>query len=59
MELKQVTSYDKEADVLYISFTDPPMEATFSHTIRDTILRWNEDKLVGVTIMNVLKLCDK
>jgi uncharacterized protein YuzE len=43
--------YDVEADVLYISL-DRPQEATDSEMTEDGILlRYREDRLVGVTIL--------
>lgn len=44
--------YDKEADVLYISF-ERPQEATDTEvTDEGVLLRYREDKLVGITILN-------
>jgi uncharacterized protein YuzE len=43
--------YDKEADVLYISF-ERPQKATDTEMTDDGMLfRYREDKLVGVTIL--------
>jgi uncharacterized protein YuzE len=43
--------YDAEADVLYISL-DRPQKATDSEIAEDGILlRYREDRLVGVTIL--------
>lgn len=47
--------YDKEADVLYISF-QKPQQATDTEMINDDILlRKRNDKLVGITIMHASK----
>ena len=44
--------YDKEADVLYISF-ERPQKATDTEVIDEGILlRFREKKLVGITILN-------
>ena len=44
--------YDKEADVLYISF-ERTKEATDTEvTDEGVLLRYREDKLVGITILN-------
>jgi len=47
--------YDKEADVLYISF-DRPQKATDSEMLDDgIILRYRGDDLVGITILEASK----
>ena len=43
--------YDEEADVLYISF-ERPQKAT-EITDGGILLRFRENKLVGITILNV------
>jgi len=44
--------YDREADVLYISF-ERPQEATDSEmTENGMLLRYRGDQLVGVTVLN-------
>ncbi len=44
--------YDQEADVLYISF-DRPQNATDSEMTEDgVLLRYHEEQLVGVTILD-------
>ncbi len=44
--------YDREADVLYISF-DRPQNATDSEMTDDGILlRYHEERLVGMTILD-------
>lgn len=50
-ETKMWIDYDKEADVLYISFKRP-QRATDSEMLKDGILlRYKDDKLVGITIL--------
>ncbi len=47
--------YDEEADVLYISFKRP-QKATDSEMLEDGILlRYRDDELVGVTILDASK----
>lgn len=47
--------YDKEADVLYISFKRP-QNATDSEMLdNDILLRYREDELVGVTVLEASK----
>jgi len=47
--------YDKEADVLYISF-DRPQKATDSEMLDNgVLLRYKSDKLVGMTILEASK----
>ena len=49
---KMEIDYDKEADVLYISFMRP-QKATDSEMTKDGILlRYRDDELVGMTILN-------
>lgn len=51
-EKKMWIDYDKEADVLYISFKRP-QKATDSEMLQDGILlRYKDDELVGMTIMD-------
>ena len=44
--------YDKEADVLYISFERPQKATDTEVTDEGILLRYREDKLVGITILN-------
>ena len=44
-------SYDDVADVLYISF-EKPQKATDSEQIDDIIIRYRDNKIVGITIIN-------
>jgi uncharacterized protein YuzE len=47
--------YDREADVLYISF-QRPQKATDSEMLEDgVILRYRKDKMVGLTILDASK----
>jgi uncharacterized protein YuzE len=47
--------YDREADVLYLSF-ERPQDATDSLMLEDGILlRYRGDKLVGITILEASK----
>ena len=47
--------YDKEADVLYISF-ERPQKATDSEMLDNGVLvRYKSDKLVGMTILEASK----
>ena len=49
------SSYDAEADVLYINFKKPS-HATDSELLdNDVILRYEGDDLVGITILNESK----
>ncbi len=50
---KMWIDYDRDADVLYISFKRP-QKATDSEMTKDGILlRYKGDKLVGITILDV------
>ena len=44
--------YDKEADVLYISFERPQKATDTEVTDEGILLRLRENKLVGITILN-------
>ena len=47
--------YDREADVLYISF-QRPQKATDSEMLEDgVLLRYRGDKMVGLTILDASK----
>ncbi len=47
-----IVDYDKEADVLYISF-ERPQKATDSEMTDDGILlRYRDDQLVGITVLD-------
>ena len=51
-ERKFYVDYDKEADVLYISFERPQKATDTEATEEGILLRYREDKLVGITILN-------
>lgn len=52
---KMGIDYDKEADVLYISFKRP-QKATDSEMTKDgVLLRYRDDELVGITILDASK----
>jgi uncharacterized protein YuzE len=54
-ETKMWIDYDKEADVLYISFKRP-QRATDSEMLKDGILlRYKDDELVGITVLEASK----
>lgn len=44
--------YDAEADVLYISFSHPQRATNSVMTEDGLILRYRDDKLVGITILD-------
>ena len=49
--------YDKEADVLYISFQHP-QQATDSELLpSDMIVNYRKGEIVGITILNAKKKC--
>ncbi len=45
--------YDKEADVLYMSFRKPQRAAKTIETDKDILIRKDGKEIVGLTIMNV------
>ncbi len=49
------TSYDKEADVLYINFKKPSHADDSELTDDDVITRYEKGEIVGITILNVSK----
>ncbi|MDY0380091.1 MAG: DUF2283 domain-containing protein [Defluviitoga tunisiensis] len=49
------TSYDKEADVLYINFKKPSHADDSELTDDDVIIRYENGEIVGITILNVSK----
>ena len=54
-ETKMWMEYDKEADVLYISFKRPP-KATDSEMLENgVLLRYKGKELVGITILDASK----
>lgn len=46
------TSYDKEADVLYINFKKPSHADDSELTEDDLIIRYEEGEIVGITVLN-------
>lgn len=46
------TSYDKEADVLYINFKKPSHADDSELTDDDLIIRYEKGEMVGITILN-------
>jgi len=44
--------YDKEADVLYLSFRKPQRAKKTVETGDDILVRTDEGKIVGITILN-------
>lgn len=46
------SSYDAEADVLYINFKKPSHATDSELTDDDVILRYEGDEIVGVTILH-------
>lgn len=54
-ETKMLVDYDKEADVLYISFKRP-QKATDSEMLDNgVLLRYKGDELVGITVLDASK----
>lgn len=49
------TSYDKEADVLYINFKKPSHADDSRLTDDDIIIRYEKGEIVGITILNASK----
>ena len=46
------SSYDDEADVLYIHFREPNVATDSELTDQDVILRYNGDEVIGITILH-------
>jgi uncharacterized protein YuzE len=46
------SSYDAEADVLYINFKKPSRATDSELTDDDVIVRYEEDEVVGITILH-------
>jgi uncharacterized protein YuzE len=44
--------YDREADVLYLSFRKPQRATKTIETDDDILIRKDDDKIVGITILN-------
>lgn len=49
------SSYDAEADVLYINFKKPSRATDSELTDDDIIIRYEGEKIIGLTILNVSK----
>ncbi|MEO0294376.1 MAG: DUF2283 domain-containing protein [candidate division WOR-3 bacterium] len=49
------TTYDKEADVLYINFKKPSHADDSEITEDDIIIRYEKEEPVGITILNTSK----
>jgi uncharacterized protein YuzE len=55
-EDRMLIDYDREADVLYVSFKRP-QKATDSEMLDNgVLLRYREDELVGVTILEASRI---
>ena len=48
-------SYDKEADVLYLNFNKPNHADDAELTDEDIIIRYEKNKIVGITILHASK----
>jgi len=46
------TTYDKEADVLYINFKKPSHADNSEFTDDDIIIRYEKGQVIGITILN-------
>lgn len=46
------SSYDAEADVLYINFKKPSNATDSELTDDDVIIRYEEDEIIGLTILH-------
>ncbi len=49
------TSYDKKGDVLYINFKKPSHADDSEMTEDDVIIRYENKKIVGITVLNASK----
>jgi uncharacterized protein YuzE len=49
------SSYDAEADVLYINFKKPSHATESELTDDDVIIRYEDDEVVGLTILHASK----
>lgn len=53
-------SYDREADVLYLSVGDPSLAVRFEESAEGHALRYDgQERLVGITIVNARELLDR
>lgn len=46
-------SYDSDADVLYINFTQSNYATDSELTDDDIVIRYNQDEIIGYTVMHV------
>jgi len=49
------TTYDKEADVLYINFKKPSHADDSELTDNDIIVRYEKGEIIGITVLNASK----
>jgi uncharacterized protein YuzE len=49
------SSYDAEADVLYLNFKKPSVATDSELTDEDIILRYDGDQVIGLTILHASK----
>ena len=49
------TTYDKEADVLYINFKKPSHADDSELTENDIIIRYENREIIGITVLNASK----
>ncbi len=49
------SSYDQEADVLYISFKKPAHATDSELTDDDVIIRYEGDEIIGITVLHASK----
>ncbi len=49
------SSYDKEADTLYISFKKPSRATDSEITDDDVIIRYEGDEVIGLTVLHASK----
>ncbi len=49
------SSYDTEADVLYVNFKKPSHATDSEMTDDDVIIRYEEDEVIGLTILHASK----
>jgi uncharacterized protein YuzE len=52
-------SYDKEADVLYLNFKKPSHADDSELLDNDIIVRYEQDEIVGLTVLNASKKVGK
>ncbi|NVM28131.1 MAG: DUF2283 domain-containing protein [Candidatus Helarchaeota archaeon] len=49
------STYDKEADVLYINFKKPSHADESELTDNDIIIRYEKEEIIGITVLNASK----